>query len=115
MHTRLPEDLFPLQSTRKITMKYSASVLAVLAIFLLSGCLPGPNVALELVDPVQGVAGFWHGLWHGFICIVTFIISLFNDNVEMYEVANNGGWYNLGYLLGASCALGGSGAASKRK
>jgi hypothetical protein len=31
-------------------------------------------------------AGFWLGLWHGIICPVTFLISLFNDNVNIYEV-----------------------------
>ncbi len=81
---------------------------------MLSGCAPGPNVAMDYVGPARDLAGFWLGLWHGLICIVTFIISLFNDNVQMYEVVNNGGWYNLGFLLGASCALGGSGAASRR-
>jgi flagellar motility protein MotE (MotC chaperone) len=34
----------------------------------------------------------------------------------MYEVSNSGGWYNFGFLLGASIALGGSwGSSYKRK
>lgn len=95
-------------------MKTTACLLGVLTVIMLSGCVPGQNIALEYVEPAQDLAGFWQGLWHGVICIITFIISLFNDNVEMYEVVNNGGWYNFGFLLGASCALGGSGAASRR-
>ena len=59
--------------------------------------------------------GFFAGLWHGFICVITFIISLFTDNVQMYEVGNSGSWYDLGFLLGAGIALGGSGRGSRRK
>jgi len=45
-------------------------------------------------------AGFWAGLWHGLIIIITFIISLFDKKVGIYEV-NNAGWqYNLGFIIG---------------
>ena len=49
----------------------------------------------------HGVAGFWTGLWHGMICPIAFFISLFNREVSMYEVHNNGNWYNFGFLIGA--------------
>lgn len=79
---------------------------------LLASCAPGPNPAAG-----QGgdVAGFWLGLWHGAIALVTFVISLFNHNVTIYEVHNNGGWYNFGYLLGISIVWGGSGGAAGRR
>jgi hypothetical protein len=54
-------------------------------------------------------AGFWVGLWHGLICAVTFIISLFYDTVRVYEVRNAGHMYDLGFILGAIIAFGGSG------
>ena len=95
-------------------MKTLLSIAGLFALLFLSGCMPGPNIAMDYVAPGQDVAGFWQGLWHGFICILTFIISLFNDNVQVYEVVNNGMWYNLGFLIGASSALGGSGAAARR-
>lgn len=60
-------------------------------------------------------AGFWAGLWHGLICIITFIISLFTDSVHMYEVNNTDGWYNFGFLIGAAIALGGSWGPYKKK
>lgn len=74
----------------------------VLALLFVAGCAPGN----ERFDATP--AGFWAGLWHGLICVVTFIISLFTDTVRMYEVNNTGGWYNFGFLLGAAIALGGS-------
>ncbi|GAA0250125.1 hypothetical protein GCM10010492_57830 [Saccharothrix mutabilis subsp. mutabilis] len=63
-----------------------------------AGCAAGPND----VSTVDGVppAGFWPGVWHGLIHPITFIVSLFNHNVNIYEVHNNGNWYNFGFVLG---------------
>ncbi len=55
-------------------------------------------------------AGFLAGLWHGLICPITFFVSLFKPGVRIYEVNNCGGWYDFGFLLGASGSLGGSGS-----
>ena len=87
-------------------------LVVILAILLLAGCAPGPN---ELVRTSTGAApGFWLGLWHGIIAPITFVISLFNGKVQMYEVHNNGNWYNLGFLLGMSIIFGGGGASTRR-
>jgi hypothetical protein len=49
----------------------------------------------------------------GLISPITFIVSLFNDNVNIYEVHNNGNWYNLGFMLGVACVFsGGAGAGN---
>lgn len=45
-------------------------------------------------------AGFWAGLWHGIILPITFIISLFNPKVNIYETNNTGKGYNFGFILG---------------
>ena len=95
--------------------------LAVLAIALgmslLAGCAPGANELANSAKGAGGVAGFWLGLWHGMIVFVTFVISLFSKSVHLYEVHNNGAWYNLGFLLGACMSLGGGthGAARRPK
>jgi len=75
--------------------------LMLVGVLVVAGCAPG-NVRFD-TQP----AGFWAGLWHGLICVVTFVISLFSDQVQMYEVNNNGAWYNLGFLLGAACLFSG--------
>jgi hypothetical protein len=85
-------------------------VLVGVAALLLAGCAAGANPAAG-----HGDAGFWLGLWQGLILPVTFVISLFNDNVNIYEVANNGNWYDAGFMLGALCSLSGGGAASRSR
>lgn len=96
----------------------TASILIVmgLALILLAGCAPGVNELVHSADSKGVVAGFWRGLWNGIITPVTFIISLFNPKVQMYEVHNNGGWYNSGFLLGVMMIFGGGagGAQAKR-
>jgi hypothetical protein len=79
-------------------MKWRLLVLAGCAL-LLAGCAS----ANPLVGTFgkSGVAGFWPGLWHGMICPVAFVISLFNSNVSIYEVHNSGAWYDGGFILGA--------------
>jgi hypothetical protein len=55
--------------------------------------------------------GFLLGLLHGFIIVFSFIGSLFTD-VRIYAFPNSGGWYDLGYLVGAGMFLGGGSKAS---
>jgi len=95
-------------------MKAMRVMLVLAAVLLLMvSCAPGPNALAGSPDEEGKLAGFWQGLWHGIIAPVTFIVSLFNHNVHIYEVHNSGAWYNLGYLLGLSIILGGSGRGSK--
>jgi hypothetical protein len=87
----------------------------VVAGLALSACAAGPNPALDTgADP----AGFWMGLWQGFISPVTLIVSLFTDDVSIYEVQNSGNWYDVGFMIGVSMILGGAGgggAAGRRR
>jgi hypothetical protein len=62
---------------------------------------PGPNPELNEAGP-NGVAGIAQGLWHGLIAPVTLVLSFFNENIQMYEVHNNGKEYNLGFLFGVA-------------
>lgn len=63
---------------------------------------PGPNPALNESGPNGTVAGILQGLWHGLIAPVTLVLSFFNENIQMYEVHNNGKEYNVGFLLGVA-------------
>lgn len=53
-------------------------------------------------------AGFWFGVWHGFIAFISLAIHIFNENVFVYEINNTGGWYDFGFLLGVIFIWGGS-------
>lgn len=55
--------------------------------------------------------GFFMGLVHGFTIGFSFVGSWFSD-VRIYAFPNSGGWYDFGYLIGASMFLGGSGASA---
>jgi hypothetical protein len=77
---------------------------------VLAACAPGANDAAAAGG--QELAGFWLGLWHGLIAPVTFVVSLFNDHVNLYEVHNNGNWYNFGFVFGLSIVFGGGSRAS---
>ena len=91
----------------------SVLVLAVAAL-VLTACAAGPNPEVGIADADGTLAGFWLGLWHGIIAPITFIISLFTDNVSIYAVNNSGGWYDFGFVLGAGILFGGGLFGSRR-
>ena len=70
---------------------------ALLALTLtLSAC-----AATQAGDAVAADApGFWLGVWHGFIFPIAWVVSLFLEDVSIYAVPNNGGWYDFGYFIG---------------
>jgi hypothetical protein len=73
--------------------------------------LAGPNSKYQ--QPGAEPAGFWIGFWHGIIMPITFIVSLFNPDVGIYETNNNGGLYNFGFVIGATGSGGTGGAATR--
>ena len=83
-------------------MKTSLTVLVLVLLLLsiLAGCAPGPNPSRKMASEPGEFAGFWLGLWQGFIAPLVFLVSLFKTNFNIYEVHNNGGWYNFGYMFG---------------
>ncbi len=85
-----------------------------LTVLLVIGCAPSPHAALENLS-LEHRAGFFHGFWHGLISPITFIISLFNADVGVYDVFNNGHWYDFGYLLGAATTFGSGARNATRK
>ncbi len=90
-------------------------LLAIAVLVLLAGCAPSVNELANVPSRTGVVAGFWRGLWNGVIAPVTFIISLFDKNVQMYDVHNNGGWYNLGFFLGVTALFGGGAGGARAR
>ena len=85
------------QSSGRIVL---LAAVVMLALPVITGCAAGNTMYTE------SPAGFWAGLWHGFIIFFSFIISLFNDGVSVYETANKGALYDLGFVLGAAAFFG---------
>lgn len=98
-------------------MRSSMTLLAfvLLLLNLLAGCAPGSNQLKGTASDEGAVAGFWLGLWQGFIAPFVFVVSLFKSNLSIYEVHNNGAWYNFGYLFGLACFFGGGGSGAARR
>lgn len=93
--------------------KFLVAILCVVIALAMISCAPGPNTFAHTTNVGGHIAGFWLGLWHGIISPFTFIGSLFTSSVNFYEVHNNGGWYNFGFLLGIGTLGGSSGRVSK--
>jgi hypothetical protein len=98
-------------------MKASLILLGLLLLLLiaLTGCAPSANQLKGTAIDHGGTAGFWLGLWHGFIAPFIVVISLFRSDLNIYEVHNNGAWYNLGFLFGVACFFGGGGNKAARR
>lgn len=81
-------------------------IIAILCLLALSSCLPGDGKNSEAKP-----AGFFTGLWHGLIAPISLIVQIFNKSIRVYEAANVGFWYDLGFWLALSGGASG-GAAS---
>lgn len=78
---------------------------------LMVGCAAGAN---PTAWPGAHDAGFWLGLWQGFVAPIT-LQSLVNHRVGIYEVHNTGGWYNFGFLRWVSALFSGAGRDRRRR
>lgn len=86
-------------------MRKSTLVVLGLSLLVLTACATRPMGAPS--DPA-----FVRGLIDGLLAPISFVISLFSEEVRMYAFPNIGRWYDFGFLLGISCW--GGGAASTR-
>lgn len=91
----------------KRVMQYS---LIFLMLVLFTSCADVTTVDKCLTDEPYG---FWSGLWHGLIVIFSWIGSWFSDDIAIYAINNNGGWYDFGYVLGLTGIFGALKSSSK--
>ena len=68
----------------------------------------------DAVERAGDTPGFLWGLWHGFVFPFAWIGSLFDRDIAVYAVPNNGGWYDFGFFLGITVFGGGSHFSSKK-
>ena len=86
-------------------------ILIVAALMLvLAGCAPGDGKATT-----EKPAGFFWGIWHGWIAPVTLVIGLFNHNIRVYEAVNTGWWYDFGFYIAIVGGFGGISLFRRKK
>ena len=86
---------------RRTLRTFVLFAVAATAALLLAGCVPGDGTATS-THP----ANFLWGIWHGWVAPVTLIIGLFNHDIRVYETANTGWWYDLGFYLAVAGGFG---------
>ena len=89
-------------------MKKKILIFTAVLLLIMTACFPEAQNVQECVTSTIEPSGFWMGLWHGIILPISFIWGLFDHSVTIYDVVNNGNWYNFGFVLGAGALLGGS-------
>lgn len=77
-------------------------LIALILVVLVSGCVPGGGS-----HSAKNPAGFFSGIWHGWIAPVTLVWGLFESNIRIYELHNTGWWYDLGFYISIISGFGG--------
>ena len=85
-------------------------VVLVLLCIAFSGCVPGDGT-----NSTEKLAGFFSGIWHGWVAPISLIISIFNKDIGIYEIHNNGLLYNLGFYMAVISGFGGLAIFRKKK
>ncbi len=78
--------------------------------FILSSCFPGGGNYSPL-EP----AGFFTGIWHGWIAPFSLILGIFNSSITIYESFNTGWWYDFGFYMAIIAGFGGLQLARKKR
>lgn len=83
--------------------------LIILVVVLFAGCFPNQDASLS-----KEPAGFFKGIWHGWITPISLVVSFFDSSIRIYEKNNTGWWYDLGYYMAVISGFG-SLALSRRQ
>lgn len=90
--------------------KLKLSLLIIVSLILLTSCVPGDG-SYTISHP----AGFFWGIWHGWIAPISLIIGLFDKNIRIYEINNSGWFYDLGFYMAVISGFGGLTLSRKKR
>jgi hypothetical protein len=76
--------------------------IVLVSFLIVTACIPGTG----RYSPVEP-AGFFSGVWHGWIAPISLIGGLFNPSVRVYEPINTGWWYDFGFYISIIAGFGG--------
>lgn len=84
-------------------------VLIASLIIIFSGCFPTYSSENE------SAAGFFKGIWHGWIAPISLIAGIFDSNIRIYEANNTGWWYDFGFYIAIIAGFGGLALRRRKK
>ncbi|NPA36217.1 MAG: hypothetical protein GXO47_05145 [Chlorobi bacterium] len=73
----------------------------IIIVLIMTSCLPGGGH----YSPVRP-AGFFSGIWHGWIAPFVLIMSIFSPGLSIYESFNTGWWYDFGFYISIIAGFG---------
>lgn len=85
----------------------SVVLLLIMMTVLLTGCIPNRGIPSRQ-------AGFFSGIWHGWIAPISLIFSLFGRG-SIYESYNTGFTYDLGFYMAIISGFGTLALSRKKK
>jgi len=85
-----------------ISKTVAIAILILSLAVLTSGCAPGSGWATP-----EKPAGFFTGIWHGWIAPISLIWGLFDSCIRVYEPINTGWWYDFGFYIAIIGGFGG--------
>ena len=92
-------------------MKRSYKVIALLILLvLLTGCMAGISPQFDTQQ-----AGFFYGIWHGWLAPLSLILKFFNPEHSIYEINNTGLGYEFGFYMAIISGFGGLSLARKKR
>lgn len=97
-----------MQLIKRTLLKYKNLLLFIVAAGVLAGCATQPLSGQSSSEAMSLLMGLFHGF-----CIVFSLIASYFTDVRIYAYPNSGGWYDIGYVVGAAMFLGGSGASAR--
>lgn len=77
---------------------------------LFTGCIPGDGT-YTAAKP----AGFFWGIWHGWIAPISLILEFFDRKIRIFETFNTGLGYDFGFYIAVISGFGGLSLCRKCK
>ena len=92
--------------------KYKLLLILMFTLFMVTACIPGNGV-----NNPDNKAGFFWGIWHGWMAPISLLIRIFvkNAGLRIYEVHNTGFFYDLGYYIAIVSGFGSISLTRSRK
>ena len=85
-------------------------LLMLFTLIILTACMPNPSESVG-----RSPAGFFKGVWHGWIAPISLIVGFFNDSTRVYDPNNTGWWYDFGFYMAVISGFGGLSLARKKQ